>query len=205
MNAWLVCSLVALTVLAAPAAAMAESRRHPGFFGRSRAFVHQGGRGGHHDGRHPHQHGRHHRRHAPIVVPGLLVGAAIAYAAPPPVYAPPAYAPPAVFVPTPIDPAASPPASAPSPSEPAASQPPPEPRVVQFESGRYELRGDGVREPYVWVWIPKPPAAPPGEPPPRRRPVKIYRWTDDAGVTTLTDDPAKVPRQFRAVEITPRP
>jgi hypothetical protein len=27
-------------------------------------------------------------------------------------------------------------------------------RVVQYPHGRYELRGDGVREPYVWVWIP---------------------------------------------------
>jgi len=28
------------------------------------------------------------------------------------------------------------------------------PRVVQYATGRYELRGDGVSVPWVWVWIP---------------------------------------------------
>jgi hypothetical protein len=28
------------------------------------------------------------------------------------------------------------------------------PRVVQYAHGRYELRGDGVTVPWVWVWIP---------------------------------------------------
>jgi hypothetical protein len=32
-------------------------------------------------------------------------------------------------------------------------------RVVQYPHGRYELRGDGVSVPYVWVWIPS--ATPP--------------------------------------------
>jgi hypothetical protein len=32
-------------------------------------------------------------------------------------------------------------------------------RVVHYPHGRYELRGDGVSVPYVWVWIPN--AAPP--------------------------------------------
>ena len=27
-------------------------------------------------------------------------------------------------------------------------------RVVQYPHGRYELRGDGLGVPYVWVWIP---------------------------------------------------
>jgi hypothetical protein len=28
------------------------------------------------------------------------------------------------------------------------------PRIVQYPHGRYELRGDGMGIPYVWVWIP---------------------------------------------------
>lgn len=35
------------------------------------------------------------------------------------------------------------------------------PRVVQYAHGRYELRGDGVSVPYVWVWIPNGSPAPP--------------------------------------------
>ncbi|HEU5193369.1 MAG TPA: DUF4124 domain-containing protein, partial [Methylomirabilota bacterium] len=77
-----------------------------------------------------------------------------------------------------------------------------EPRVVEFDTGRYEMRGDGLREPYIWVWVPKAPSLPPGAAP--RPPATIYRWTDEKGVTTLTDDPNKVPLQFRATEITPR-
>jgi len=34
------------------------------------------------------------------------------------------------------------------------------PRVVQYAHGRYELRGDGARAPYVWVWIPTGPPVP---------------------------------------------
>jgi hypothetical protein len=30
--------------------------------------------------------------------------------------------------------------------------------VVQYPHGRYELWGDGVREPYVWIWIPSAPS-----------------------------------------------
>ena len=100
----------------------------------------------------------------------------------------------------------SPPPAAYAPP-PAASPPPPpsEPRVVEFDSGRYELRGDGMREPYTWVWVPRAPTAPPGQASAHRRPATVYRWTDERGVTTLTDDPNKVPAQFRALEITPRP
>jgi len=29
----------------------------------------------------------------------------------------------------------------------------------------------------------------------------VYRWTDEQGVVTLTDDPNKVPPQFRATDI----
>jgi hypothetical protein len=67
--------------------------------------------------------------------------------------------------------------------------------------------------PYTWVWIPNPPSAPPGPPPaptappaPTSGPVAkpaptpngaIYRWTDDNGVTTITDDINKVPDRYR--------
>ena len=72
-----------------------------------------------------------------------------------PVYGAPAYAAPAYAPP--------PPAYAP---RTAALQPPPasQPNTVQYPHGRYELRGDGVRTAYQWVWIPNvppPPAAPP--------------------------------------------
>jgi hypothetical protein len=123
---------------------------------------------------------------APYAGPGPAYGA-------PPVYAPPAYAPPAYGAPA-----------------PAAV-----PRVVEFSTGRYELRGDGVYSPYAWVWIPNPPAMPPPPPPPsappappaaapdpgpRRAPPQtatLYRWTDDRGVTTWTDSLEKVPARHR--------
>lgn len=88
------------------------------------------------------------------------------------------------------------------------------PRVVEFSTGRYELRGDGVSTPYRWVWIPNPPAAPeaPPEPPAPpaaapapptitaeapRAPSHLYRWVDGDGVVHLTDNPEQVPVQFR--------
>jgi hypothetical protein len=57
------------------------------------------------------------------------------YAAPPVVYAPPTY----VY-------------AAP------AYTPPPQPTVVSYPHGRYELRVDGPQ--YAWVWIPTPPPPP---------------------------------------------
>lgn len=105
-----------------------------------------------------------------------------ALAAPPVVYAAPGYYPPAYYAPyawpyrtayasAAYYPAAyypqpySPPAYSPGSyyvSYPAAYvSPAPAPRavwtgpsVVQYAHGRYELRGDGVSAPYVWVWIP---------------------------------------------------
>jgi hypothetical protein len=49
--------------------------------------------------------------------------------------------------------------------------------VVQYPTGRYELRGDGITAPYYWLWIPAPvvvaapgpvvaPPLPPAPPPP---------------------------------------
>jgi hypothetical protein len=78
----------------------------------------------------------------PVVSPQPIL-----YYAPPPVYPVPAQsvvvAPPAQTV-----------VVAPSP-------PPPLQTVVHYPHGRYELRGDGIREPYTWVWIPNPPPPPP--------------------------------------------
>src|SRR5207244_2943713 len=50
-----------------------------------------------------------------------------------------------------------------APPLPVAPAPPPSmPSVVEYPTGRYELRGDGEASPYTWVWVPKPPpAAPP--------------------------------------------
>jgi hypothetical protein len=124
------------------------------------------------------------------------------YSSPPVVYAPP----PVYIAPQFIYQA--PPPAAYYPTAPSA---PPGPRVVEFPTGRYELRGDGVATPYSWVWVPNPPSAPPGPPPapaapeappvaPSSRPANrmtIYRWTDDNGVTVLTDDINSVPEQYR--------
>jgi hypothetical protein len=53
------------------------------------------------------------------------------------------------------------------PSQVVVVQPAPAyPTVVQYPHGRYELRGDGYRTPYQWVWVPNPPPPPPAAPPP---------------------------------------
>lgn len=44
--------------------------------------------------------------------------------------------------------------------------PPAYPTVIQYPHGRYELRGDGVRTAYQWLWIPNAPPPPPAAPPP---------------------------------------
>ena len=174
-----------------------------------------GGRGFRGGGRHHHHHRHHHHGHHrgfahrpffPVFVsPSTVVSTVVAppvVDAPPPVYpAPPVY---------------SAPFWAPSPAyaaPPPAAPPPPIPRVVEHPGGRYELRGDGVTSPYVWVWIPNPPAAPPppaAPAPPVEAPepslaprapaprATTYRWTDDDGVTTWTDSLEKVPTRFRA-------
>lgn len=98
----------------------------------------------------------------------------------------------------------NPPVAATVSSTPSA---PPVPGVVQYPTGRYELRGDGVTAPYIWVWIPNPPpppppAAPPATAQPSRDPSParqshLYRWTDEQGTLHLTDRLDAVPRQFR--------
>lgn len=115
-----------------------------------------------------------------------------------PLYAPPAYEPPPAYVPAP-----------PTYAPPVSYAPPPTDTVIEFPSGRYELRGDGVTTPYRWVWVPNPPASPPSgsapAPAPRAtapseptRPMEFFRWTDDAGVVHLTDRLDKVPEAYRA-------
>ncbi len=88
------------------------------------------------------------------------------------------------------------------------------PSVVEYPGGRYELRGDGITVPYVWVWIPNAPLGPPPTPaappalapsgsapiaerPSRAQRTHIYRWTDDQGVVNLTDDLNNVPERYR--------
>jgi len=85
------------------------------------------------------------------------------------------------------------------------------PRVIEYPTGRYELRGDGVSTPYEWAWIPNPPPEPPPpvEPPsvlpePEAEPEapagsrEVFRWTDAEGVTTWTDRLDNVPERYRA-------
>ena len=136
---------------------------------------------------------------APIIYSPPLVYGSPYYGAvpydPPAAYAPGvAYAPPLSYAPN-MGGAIS---LAPSPSSPT-------PTVVEFSTGRYELRGDGMATPYTWVWIPASPSqAPDGGGPPvsSRRPV--YRWTDATGVAHWTDSLEAVPQQYRAEAQQPR-
>lgn len=85
---------------------------------------------------------------------------------------------------------------------------PPPPSVVEFPTGRYELRGDGMSVPYTWVWIPNPPSSPPSAPPSEALSPssqrQLYRWTDEAGVAHWTDRRDAVPQEYRAQAEQPR-
>jgi hypothetical protein len=144
---------------------------------------------GHKHGHHHHKlHGHHHFKHS-FVAPGVVWGGGtFAYAYPSVVYAQE----PVVY------------------SQAPAVYAAPMPTVVEYPTGRYELRGDGITTAYQWVWIPRPPSAPPAppeaspEPTPQSRPPreersigKIYRWTDEQGVTTFTDRLENVPKRYR--------
>lgn len=93
-----------------------------------------------------------------------------------------------------------------------APAPPPTPNVIEYSTGRYELRGDGMSVAYTWVWVPNAPPPPPSAPPataqaqPSTRPAddarpakprQLYRWTDDQNVVYWTDNPESVPDQYR--------
>jgi hypothetical protein len=88
------------------------------------------------------------------------------------------------------------------------------PSVVEYSTGRYELRGDGLSMPYKWVWIPNPPSAPPAAPPggasfsaapSSARRDRLYRWTDTQGVLHVTDRWEAVPPEYRAQAKSPEP
>lgn len=171
-----------------------QSRRHSAPGHHHRSFPRHDFR--HHGLRH---HGFGHHRffpHHSFAFGGVVAAPIVVYSAPPVFYAPPpvyssatVYAPPVAYSPSPY-------------SQPS----PPMPRVVEYSTGRYELRGDGIRTPYVWVWIPNPPPAPPPPPSstdpsssdvsPRRR-TPAYRWIDSQGVVHWTDRLDAVPRPYR--------
>jgi hypothetical protein len=113
--------------------------------------------------------------------------------------APVTYVSPTVYVSLPI--VAPAPAPAPIAAAPAL---PSTPSVVEYPTGRYELRGDGAGTPYTWVWIPNPPPAPPTAAPEvpasTSSPLasQVYRWTDDQGTEFWTNRLEKVPEQYRS-------
>lgn len=105
-----------------------------------------------------------------------------------------------------VQPVAQPAVYEPPPVSPGSFAPASPQGVVEYEGGRYELRGDGMTTAYKWVWIPNPPPGPPGtsamrtpasgELAPARRGT-IYRWVDDQGVLHVTDRWQTVPQRYR--------
>jgi hypothetical protein len=160
--------LVLLVGIAGPSHAWARGgggRSHGGgghFHGGGGQF-HSGGRHfhgghGHFHGRHGHFHGRGRHFHSGgfhhpgccwgrgVFIGGLALGTALAYpyyAYPYPVYSPP------VVV-----------------EQPPVVHQQPVQREVVYPNGRYVLYGDGVTQPWQWVWIPADPAVPPAPPTP---------------------------------------
>jgi hypothetical protein len=103
------------------------------------------------------------------IIGGLTLGVAAAVTAPiwalsaATAYSPPvAYPPPATYA-TPPAYYASPTAYATSTTYARAPGPMVQ-REVVYPNGRYVLYGDGVQQPWQWVWVPS--AAPPPAPPP---------------------------------------
>jgi hypothetical protein len=99
---------------------------------------------------------------AAVTAPIWMLSAATAYSPPvayasPPVYAaPPAYSSPSIpYAPAPYY------AQAPNYARAQASA---VQREVVYPTGRYLLYGDGVQQPWQWVWVPS--ASPPPPPPP---------------------------------------
>lgn len=108
---------------------------------------------------------------AAFAVFNQLLFATHAYAYPPAVYASAVYASPSPVVYTSAPVYASTRVVYAAPPAPRSA-----PAVVYYSHGRWELRGDGIRAAYQWVWIPAepplpppPPAGPPPAPPPAAR------------------------------------
>ena len=192
--------IAAVAAAALPSPAAAEPRqqhRERRGSDRSRHDARPDLRHRHHQRHHHGHHQRHHSARPFVTFYSLPSAVYYTYYSPPPVY----YAPPVVYQ--------APPVSYTPP--PVSYTPPAIPRVVEYPTGRYELRGDGVTTPYEWAWIPNPPPAPPPpvEPPamaPPSPPAPVtasasreaFRWTDDNGVTTWTDRLDTVPERYRA-------
>jgi hypothetical protein len=130
------------------------------------AWARGGWHGGYHGG-----HGGHGDWLPAVIIGGLVLGAVAvitapfrALSGPPPAVPPVVYAPPAVYSPPPVY--SAPPAYAPPPpthQRAPAYAPPQAPaiqREVVFPHGRYVLYGDGVGQPWQWVWVPSTPAPP---------------------------------------------
>jgi hypothetical protein len=152
---------------------------------------------------------------SPRIAPGGAVSFAPLLAWPSAVYSTPVDPGPAEIVVAPVTqvystvyvaPSALPaPATVAPPAPPAA---PPAPTVIEYPTGRYELRGDGLAIPYAWVWVPNPPAGPPPAaraPADDGPPTRVYRWTDDSGTTYLTNRLDAVPPRQRSELPTPAP
>ena len=219
-RAFVVIVLLELVAILSTTAGVAAE---PGAHGRS-GGARSGGHRGFHSHGHGHGHSLHHRgpsfhkdgfgRHRSFPrhfrSPGIVIASPLVVYAPPlleapppyyraPVYAPPVHAPLAVYSSLAI-------------AQPA---PPAPPRVVEYATGRYELRGDGIATPYTWVWIPNPPSAPPAPPaappaaapdaPPTSRETlpareQVYQWTDEQGVAHWTNRVDRVPRRYREAQ-----
>ena len=211
-----------LTVLSTASPVAADPRFHGrgggGRFGDGGSF-HKHGHSFHKHGSSFHKHGVHGHRVFPrhfkgfgvVIAPPLVVYSPPLFDPFPSFYTAPVYAPP-VSPPVVYSPPVSPPVMY---SPPLVSQPPPpSPQVVQYPNGRYELRGDGIRTPHTWVWIPNPPPPPPAPPsaPPAGTPdgaptsrdapetrQHVYHWVDEHGVAHWTNRLESVPRRYRDV------
>lgn len=140
-----------------------------------------------------------------LYAPGVQYGAPADPSPPVVTVSPVIYVSPTIYVSQPVTPQ-------PAPVPPVApAEPPLLPTVVEHPTGRYELRGDGVATPHVWVWIPHPPSAPPdgapsAPPAPSAGPTRstsrttAYRWTDESGTTFVTNRRDLVPEPYRASE-----
>jgi hypothetical protein len=215
-----VAAVVVVASLALAPAADAAGRAHAGPGGGGAHGVAHGGAGRlHFGGRifvnrpssshpHPHHGSSRHFGHRSVAV-GVFAAPAVVYAAPyayaspygyPPPYEPAVAYDPSGYYDSPV--ASAPPLGMVS----VAPSPPPTPPVVQYPTGRYELRGDGVTTAYTWIWIPNPPPPPPPAAPPAPpaaaaesgvRLGTLYHWTDEDGVVHWTDRWQAVPPQYR--------